>query len=42
MGLGKDKPKVEKETDQLSQDLKDLEKKKDWVSGKFKEAEGCY
>ncbi len=38
MGASKDKQKVEKETDKLSQDLKELEKKKDWVTGKFKEA----
>jgi len=39
MGLIKDKPKVEQETDQLSKDLEGLKKKKDWVTGKFKEAE---
>ena len=35
-----DNTKIEKETDQLSQDLKALEKTKEDVDGKFKEAEG--
>jgi len=34
----KDKPQVEKETDQLSQNLKEVEKKSEWLTAQFKEA----